>query len=90
MNTTQETKPKRTIVGKVVSDKMDKTVVVRVERAFMHPQLKKVVRRAKNFKVHDEKEQAKVGDVVECYEGRPVSKTKYMYLYRIVQEKPSV
>lgn len=89
MSTTEETKPKRTITGKVVSDKMDKTVVVRVERTFMHPQLKKVVRSAKNFKVHDEKEQAKVGDVVECYEGRPVSKTKFMYLYRVVNSTPS-
>jgi small subunit ribosomal protein S17 len=90
MSTIKETKPTRTLIGEVVSDKMDKTVVVRVDRAFTHPHLKKVVRRAKNFKVHDEKEQAKIGDIVEFYEGRPISKTKHMYLYRIVESAPTV
>ncbi len=84
MSTETVSKPKRLSRGQVISDKMDKTVVVNVERTFMHPVLKKVVRRVKKFKVHDENEQAKVGDVIEFYEGRPVSKTKYMYLYKVV------
>lgn len=76
---------KRFLIGEVVSDKMDKTIVVRIQREFMHPEFKKVVRKFKKFKVHDQHEQAKIGDFVEIYEGRPVSKTKYMYLNRIVR-----
>lgn len=75
---------KQHLVGEVISDKMDKTIVVRVERTYMHPVVRKVMRSFKKYKVHDEKEQAKIGDTVEIFEGRPVSKTKYMYLYRIV------
>lgn len=76
---------KRTLVGKVVSDKMEKTVVVLIERTYVHPRLKKVVRTNKTYKVHDEASQAHVGDLVEIYEGKPVSKTKYMYLARVLQ-----
>jgi small subunit ribosomal protein S17 len=75
---------KRTLLGRVVSDKMQKTVVVAVERTYMHTLLKKVMRSVKKYKVHDENRQARVGDIVEIYEGRPVSKTKYMYLARVV------
>lgn len=78
-------KPKRIFRGQVVSDKMDKTVVVRVERTYIHPLLEKVIRTSKKYKVHDESETAHLGDVVEIYEGRPVSKTKYMYLARVVE-----
>ncbi len=77
-------KKKRLFRGKVVSDKMDKTVVVEFERTYKHPRTKKIMKAAKKYKVHDEGKQAKVGDVVEFYEGRPVSKTKYMYLSRVV------
>jgi small subunit ribosomal protein S17 len=77
---------KQTLVGEVVSDAMDKTVVVKTQRTFIHPQFHKTIRVAKNYKVHDEQEIAKVGDVVEFFEGRPVSKTKYMYLARVLQE----
>lgn len=76
---------KHTMVGKVVSDRMDKTVVVKVERTYMHPRLKKVMRTSKKYKVHDENEQAALGDTVAIYEGRPVSKTKYMYLSHVVK-----
>jgi small subunit ribosomal protein S17 len=76
---------KRLLIGEVVSDKMDKTIVVKVERTYIHPRLKKVMRTAKKYKVHDEQEQAQVGDQVAIYEGRPVSKTKYMYLANIVK-----
>lgn len=76
---------KQTFIGEVVSDKMDKTVVVKTERTFMHPQFHKTIRVSKKYKVHDEQKQAKVGDFIEFYEGRPVSKTKYMYLARVIQ-----
>ena len=75
-----------TLVGEVVSDKMDKTIVVKTERTFKHPRLHKVMRTAKKYKVHDEHEEAKIGDIVEFYEGRPLSKTKYMYLARVVKK----
>ncbi len=83
--TTESSKVQRILTGSVISDKMDKTIVVRVERSYIHPRLKKVMRTAKKYKVHDETESASVGDVVEIYEGRPLSKTKYMYLARIIK-----
>lgn len=78
---------KKMHVGKVVSDKMDKTVVVEMQRTFKHPLLRKIVRKAKKYKVHDEQGIAKTGDQVEFYEGRPVSKTKYMYLSRVIKSQ---
>ena len=75
-----ETTQKKTLAGIVVSDKMDKTVVVRVTRSYRHPVVGKVMRTSKCYKVHDENEQASIGDHVEIFEGRPKSKTKYMYL----------
>lgn len=80
-----EEKKKKLLVGEVVSDKMDKTIVVEVERTFMHPLLKKVVRKSKKFKVHDENKDAKVGDLVEIFEVRPLSKTKHMALSKIIK-----
>ena len=68
--------PKRELQGVVVSDKQDKTVVVRVERRFTHPQMKKTVRRSKKYHAHDEKNEFKVGDVVWIEERRPISKLK--------------
>lgn len=82
-----EQKVKQLLRGVVVSDKMDKTVMVTHERTHRHPTVHKVVKTVKKYKVHDEKEQARVGDVVEFYEGRPASKTKYMYLERIVSSQ---
>lgn len=78
--------PKRLLNGVVVSDKMEKTVVVEAERRFRHPVLGKVIRRTKKYKVHDASGLAKVGDTVEFCGGRPVSKTKHMYLVRVVAE----
>ena len=63
-------------VGIVVSDKMDKTVVVEVTRTMMNPTYKKVVRRKKRYKAHDEENQYKVGDKVSIMETRPLSKDK--------------
>ncbi|MBV9555900.1 MAG: 30S ribosomal protein S17 [Pseudolabrys sp.] len=68
--------PKRTLQGVVVSDKQDKTVVVRVERRFSHPTMKKVVRRSKKYHAHDETNEYKIGDQVWIEERRPISKLK--------------
>jgi small subunit ribosomal protein S17 len=68
--------PKRVLQGTVVSDKNDKTVVVRVERRFTHPLQKKTVRRTKRYHAHDEANTAKVGDTVMIEECAPVSRTK--------------
>ncbi len=67
---------RRTLVGMVVSDKMDKTVVVRVERLVRDPQYKKYVRRYSRFMAHDEKNDCGVGDRVQIIEHRPLSKRK--------------
>ncbi len=63
-------------VGKVVSDKMEKTVVVVIERLVKHPQYKRYVRQRSRFKVHDEKNECKEGDVIRFMETRPLSKEK--------------
>lgn len=66
----------RVLSGKVVSDKMDKTVVVAVERLKTHPLYKKQYKTTAKFKAHDEKNEFKPGDLVEITESRPLSKTK--------------
>jgi small subunit ribosomal protein S17 len=68
--------PKRVLQGVVVSDKNDKTVVVRVERRFTHPVLKKTIRRSKKYHAHDEANKHKVGDLVAIEESKPISKNK--------------
>ena len=68
--------PKRILQGVVVSDKMDKSVVVRVERRVMHPVYKKYIKRSAKYTAHDENNQYKVGDIVQIIESRPLSKTK--------------
>ncbi len=68
--------PKRILQGAVVSDANDKTVTVLVERRFTHPHVKKVVRRSKKYRAHDENNSFKVGDVVRIEECRPISKNK--------------
>jgi len=68
--------PKRVLEGVVVSDKNDKTIVVKVERRLTHPVLKKTVRLTKKYHAHDEKNTAKVGDVVWIEETKPLSKQK--------------
>jgi small subunit ribosomal protein S17 len=80
--------PKRTLHGVVVSDKQDKTLVVRVERRYTHPMLKKTVRRSKKYYAHDEKNEFSVGDLVWIEERRPISKLKR---WEVIQgEKKSV
>jgi small subunit ribosomal protein S17 len=68
--------PKRILQGAVVSDANDKTITVLVERRFMHPMVKKVVRRSKKYRAHDENNTFKVGDIVRIEECRPISKNK--------------
>jgi len=68
--------PKRILQGVVVSDKMDKTVVVLVERRFTHPLLKKTVRRSKRYQAHDAENAHKVGDLVRIQECAPISRSK--------------
>jgi small subunit ribosomal protein S17 len=72
-------------VGEVVSNKMTKTIVVRVERRFPHPQFKKIVTSYKKFYAHDEKSEAKVGDMVCIEESRPLSKLKRWTLIQVVE-----
>jgi small subunit ribosomal protein S17 len=68
--------PKRILQGVVVSDKMDKTIVVEVERRVQHPIYKKFIRRSKRYHAHDESNAIKVGQTVRIIESRPLSKTK--------------
>ena len=68
--------PKRILQGTVVSDKNDKTVVVRVERRYTHPVMQKTVRQSKKYKAHDENNTFKVGDMVSIQESKPISKDK--------------
>lgn len=68
--------PKRILQGVVVSDKMDKTVVVNVERRTQHPLYKKFIRRSKKYVAHDENNNCKEGDIVQIQECRPISKRK--------------
>ncbi len=73
-------------IGTVVSDKMDKTIVVRVGRQFMHPLYKKVVRKHKKFMAHDPNNECNPGDVVEIIESRPLSSRKRWALTRIIEK----
>ena len=68
--------PKRVLSGTVISDKNDKTVVVRVERAYTHPVLKKTVRTSKKYYAHDAENKHKVGETVQIEESMPISKMK--------------
>jgi small subunit ribosomal protein S17 len=72
--------------GVVVSDAMDKTIVVKVDTVKAHPKYKKVVRRSRRFHAHDEQNTAKVGDLVRIVETRPLSKTKYWRLAEVLEE----
>jgi small subunit ribosomal protein S17 len=72
--------------GVVVSDAMDKTIVVKVDTVKAHPKYKKVVRRSRRFHAHDERNAAKVGDLVRIVETRPLSKTKYWRLAEVLEE----
>ncbi|WP_409449701.1 30S ribosomal protein S17 [Candidatus Igneacidithiobacillus taiwanensis] len=74
----------RSLVGTVVSNRMDKTIVVLVERRIQHPLYKKYIRRSKKFHAHDQENQCQIGDTVRIEECRPLSKTKTWRLVSIV------
>ena len=76
----------RSVQGKVVSDKMEKSFVVAIERKVKHPLYGKFIRRTTKLHVHDENNEAKLGDVVEIHECRPLSKTKSWTLVRVVEK----
>jgi len=77
-------------IGEVISNKMAKTIVVRVQRRFPHPEFKKVVTTYKKFYAHDEKGEAKPGDRVRIEETRPLSKTKRWRLVEVVERNTEV
>jgi len=81
---------KKTMTGVVVSSKMNKTVVVKVERRFSHPVFKKVVKTTKKYKVHDEKNECVEGDFIRIQETRPLSKEKRWRLLGIVTRDKSL
>ena len=83
-----EAKPslKRTLIGKVVSDKRTKTVTVLIERRVKHPIYDKIMMRSSKYHAHDENGEYKLGDVVEITESRPLSKTKNWVATRLVQK----
>ncbi len=85
MNAQDKQSLKRTLVGKVVSDKMNKTVTVLIERHVKHPLYGKIITRSNKYHAHDENNEAKMGDTVEIQEGRPISKTKVWRVTKVVQ-----
>jgi small subunit ribosomal protein S17 len=86
MTTGNETKKRvKEFVGKVVSNKMDKTVVVAVERKFPHPLYEKQVKKTKKFYAHDEENKCNEGDIVRIRESRPLSKLKRWVVVEIIQ-----
>ena len=85
-----EAKLKRTLTGKVVSDKMDKTITVLIERRVKHPIYGKIVSKSTKLKAHDENNECGIGDVVVIEESRPLSKTKSWSLQQIVERAAKV
>ena len=76
---------RRTFVGEVVSHRMDKTAVVIIERIFMHPTYKKVVRKTTKIKAHDERNECHEGDIVKIMESHPISKEKHWRIVEIMK-----
>ena len=81
---------KKKLVGVVVSDKMDKTIVVEVARRVRHPRYQKVMTKYKKFYAHDENGEAEMGDTVQLVESRPFSKLKRWTLEAVVQKTPAI
>ena len=87
---TETTSLKRTLVGKVVSDKRNKTVTVMIERRVMHPIYGKIMIKTSKYHAHDENGEYMLGDIVEIIESRPLSKTKSWVVTRLVQKAAMV
>ena len=81
---------RKTLEGVVVSDKMNKTRIVTVERAFRHPFYEKIMKKSSKFAVHDEGNDSKAGDLVEIMSTRPISKSKRWRLVRVVKASPKL
>jgi small subunit ribosomal protein S17 len=77
---------KKTLVGRVVSDKMEKTIVVRVDRLYRHRLYKKVIKSSKKYKAHDEENACGIGDIVRIAESRPISRDKRWVLQEILEK----
>ncbi len=82
----RDVRNKKVLIGTVVSDKMDKTVVVQVKRLFIHPRYKKYVRRNAKYKAHDATNQCGIGDKVQIIESRPLSKDKHWRVSKIIEK----
>ena len=87
-DTTAEQKTKRTVTGRVVSDRMNKSITVLIERKEKHPLYGKYIRRSTKLHAHDEENQAKTGDLVAIVECRPISKTKNWRLEEVLESVP--
>jgi small subunit ribosomal protein S17 len=81
-----EAKKRKTYIGRVISDKMDKTVVLAVTRRIAHARYNKVVNRTTKFKAHDEKNECKIGDLVRFIETRPLSREKRWKVLEIIEK----
>ena len=81
---------KRTLIGRVVSDKMDKTVTVLVERRVKHPMYDKIIVRSKKYHAHNESNEAKQGDLVEIQECRPLSKSKSWSVSKLLEKAVAI
>ena len=79
--------PKKVYTGKVISDKMDKTVVVAVERLTQHPLYKKTIKKIAKFKAHDEENKCKAGDKVSIIESRPLSRDKRWRVIEVIEKE---
>ena len=88
MSVSEETKVERSLMGRVVSDKMDKSIVVLMERQVKHPMYGKFIKRSKKYHVHDENNECREGDTVTFKECRPLSKTKHWTLIKVVERAP--
>ena len=85
-----ETTSKRTLIGRVVRDKMDNTVTVLVERRVKHPMYDKIIVRSRKYHAHNEGNEAKAGDLVEIQESRPVSKTKAWAITKLLEKAVAI
>lgn len=83
---TEQAKEQRTVVGQVISDKMNKTIVVQVERKVKHPLYGKYVKRFSKMYAHDETNSCRIGDIVMIKQSRPLSKTKRWALVQVVKK----
>jgi len=85
-----ETTSKRTLIGRVVSDKMEKTVTVLIERRVKHPMYDKIIVRSSKYHAHNADNEAKAGDLVEIQEGRPMSKTKAWVVSKLIEKAVAI